>query len=202
MGSRAIAWVKESGLGFEFADVNLQSNRLSASGVAIGTAPVAYRADYKLETLSQFVTSRLLVNSRGDGWSRALDLRRTRSSKWSIRTNGEGFLALPDPGGDAADFSDALDCDLALSPLTNSMPVLRHGLLERGGPVDFLMAWVSLPDLGIHASRQRYTFVRKEGDKSVIRYESRDGDFVSDVTFDQEGLVIDYPRLGQRLVAR
>ena len=101
-----------------------------------------------------------------------------------------------------ADFSAALDCDLALSPLTNSMPVLRHGMLDGGGPFDFLMAWVSLPDLRIHASKQRYAFLRKEGEMSVIRYESRDADFVSDVTFDHDGLVVDYPKLGRRLVPR
>ena len=53
MGSRAIAWVKENGLGFEFVDVNLQPHRLTASGIAIGSAPVAYRVDYKLETLDE-----------------------------------------------------------------------------------------------------------------------------------------------------
>ena len=113
----------------------------------------------------------------------------------------EGFLALPEPGGAVAEFSGALDCDLALSPLTNSMPVLRHDLLEAGGPVDLLMAWVSAPDLAVYASRQRYRFVRKQGETSVIRYESRDSNFVSEVTFDRDGLVIDYPQLGRRLSA-
>jgi uncharacterized protein len=102
------------------------------------------------------------------------------------------------PGGDMTTFNEALDCDLAFSPLTNSMPVLRHGLLEGGGPVDFLMAWVAVPDLSVHASRQRYTFVRKTGDVSVVRYESESRDFVAELTFDAEGLVIDYPGIGRR----
>jgi hypothetical protein len=202
MGSRAIAWVKEDGLGFEFADVNLQPHRLTASGIAIGSAPIAHRVDYKLETLDDFITSGLFVTTRGEGWSRTLDLRRARSGKWSIRTKGEGFLALPDPGGAVADFAEALDCDLALSPLTNSMPVLRHALLDGGTPVDFVMAWVSVPDLTVHASRQRYTYVRKSGDLSVIRYESRDSTFVAEITFDQDGLVVGYPGIGHRLRAQ
>ena len=201
MRSRAIAWVKENGLGFEFADVDLQSRSLAASGVAIGTAPVAYRLDYKLATTDGFITSELLVTTRGDGWSRSLALRRDGSGTWTIDTAMDGFLALPEPGGDEAEFSAALDCDLALSPLTNSMPVLRHDLLEAGGPVDLLMAWVSAPDLAVYASRQRYRFVRKQGETSVIRYESRDSDFVSEVTFDRDGLVVDYPQLGRRLSA-
>jgi hypothetical protein len=198
MASRAITWVKEGGLGAEFANVNLQPSRLTASGIAIGSAPVGYRADYRLETLGEFVTSGLLVTTRGDGWSRKLELRRASSGTWSIRTAKVGFLALPDPGGDVAEFSDALDCDLALSPLTNSMPVLRHGLLDGGGPIDFVMAWVSLPELSVHASHQRYTFVRKAADGSVIRYESRDSAFAADITFDRDGLVVDYPGIGRR----
>jgi hypothetical protein len=200
MGSRSIGWVKEGGLGLEFADVYLQPHRLTASGIAIGTAPVGYRLDYKLETLTGFITSGLLVTARGDGWSRQLDLRRTKSGRWSVRTKQSGLLDLPEPGGDVADLSAALDCDLALSPLTNSMPALRHDLLEEGGPVDLVMAWVSVPDLSVHASGQRYTFVRSDSKTSVIRYESRDSDFVSEIAFDKDGLVVDYPKLARRLL--
>jgi hypothetical protein len=198
MASRAIAWVKEDSLGAEFADVIIEGGRLTATGIAIGSAPIAYRLDYKLETLSEFITSGLMVTTRGDGWSRELDLRRTRSGTWSTRASSNGFLALPDPGGDVGEFSEALDCDLGLSPLTNSMPVLRHGLLRGGGPVDFLMAWVSVPDLSIYASPQRYKFVRAKGDGAVIRYKSLASDFAADITFDSDGLVVAYPGIGRR----
>src|SRR6266571_8511097 len=161
MASRAIAWVKENQDGTESAEVLIRHNRLTATGVATGTTPVGYRLDYKLETDYGFTTLGLLVTSRGTGWSRRLDLRRNRRGQWSARTKGEGDADLPAPGGDTSLFSEALDCDLGLSPLTNSMPVLRHGLLRGGGPVDLLMAWVSVPDLHVYPSRQRYTFVRK-----------------------------------------
>jgi len=187
-------------MGLEFADVDVEPHRLTAVGIAIGTTPIAYRMDYKLETLGEFVTSGLLVETRGDGWSRKLDLRRTRSGKWSIRAAAVGASDLPAPGGDVADFAEALDCDLALSPLTNTMPVLRHGLLEGGGPLDFVMAWVSVPDLSVHRSGQRYTFVHREGDNSIVRYESSSRDFVAELTFDPEGLVIAYPGIGRRIV--
>jgi hypothetical protein len=98
-----------------------------------------------------------------------------------------------------APLNAALDCDLGLSPTTNSMPVLRHKLLAGGGPIDFLMAWVSVPDLSVRASAQRYTFVRVESGTVVVRYESTDSGFTADLTFDQDGLVIDYPGIGRRL---
>lgn len=203
MASRAVTWVKDDPLGAEFADVIIAPGlgaamRLTAKGIAIGSKPVGYRLDYKLETKSEFVTSGLGVVARGEGWRRKLDLRRLKSGRWTARTKVEGVIDIPPPGGDMARLFDALDCDLAWSPLTNSMPVLRHGLLSGGGPVDFVMAWVSVPDLSVHASRQRYTFARKAGDLSVIRYESRDTTFAAEVTFDSDGLVVDYPGIGHR----
>ena len=90
----------------------------------------------------------------------------------------------------------ALDCDLALSPLTNSMPVLRHGLLEKGGPLEFSMAWVSVPDLHVYPSGQRYTFIRKDDGESIIRYESSSRDFIADLSFDKHGLCLRYPGIG------
>lgn len=120
-----------------------------------------YRLDYQLATKDRYATERLVLRTLRQGWHRALELERDTSGRWSCRTEAEGSLDLPAPGGDLAAVAGALDCDLALSPLTNSMPVLRHRLHEGGGPVDFRMAWVSVPDLVVDASRQRYTFVRK-----------------------------------------
>jgi hypothetical protein len=45
---------------------------------------------------------------------------------------------------------------------------------------DFHMASA---DLSVHASRQRYTFVRAEGAGAVVRCESLDGDFKADITY-------------------
>ena len=151
--------------------------------------------------MADFITSGLLVTTKGQGWSRNLDLRRSPSGGWTIRTESEGFLALPEPGGDEAEIYEALDCDLGFSPLTNSMPVLRHDLLDGGGPLDFVMAWVSVPDLAVYASRQQYTFVRTSGDVAVVRYRSLDSKFVADLTFDSDGLVVDYPGIGRRVGA-
>src|SRR6266568_2077814 len=165
MVQRSIAWVKDDQQGAEFADVMIIRRRLTAAGTAMGFSPVRYRLDYKLETRSEFVTSGLLVDARGEGWSRRLDLRRHLSGRWTARTRARGTVDLPGPGGHMAAFKGVLDCDLALSPLTNTMPVLRHGLLSGGGPIDFVMAWVSVPDLAVHVSPQRYTFVNREGDR-------------------------------------
>jgi len=215
MRQRAIAWHKEDPAGAELAEVTLGDDVMFAGGVAIGGEPSAYRLDYSLETGSGFVTTRLQVTARGEGWRRTLNLRRDPAGAWTAATtaDGEAPEGLAPPGATAAEgagpagptgripwLDGALDCDLGLSPLTNSMPALRHRLLEEDGSVDLLMAWVSVPDLGVHASRQRYTALRdRPGGGRLIRFESLDSGFTAELAFDADGLVVDYPGIGRQL---
>lgn len=205
---RGVGWQKETHLGgAEWTDVVIRADRLSANGTAIGRSPIAYRLDYELDTGPDYVTRRLRVQSHGNGWRRHLDLRRGDDGSWTAEATLTGEPAeLPaadfaDPGASAdtlAGLAGALDCDLGQCPLTNTMPVLRHGLLRPSQPIDFVMAWVSVPDLSVRRSDQRYTFIEPDGSGgAIIRYES--GTFRADVRFDADGLVVDYPGLGQRL---
>jgi hypothetical protein len=196
---RSIAWVKTAGTGLEFAEVELDEKRMRATGVAIGGDPLPYRLDYTFNSRAHFITKWIALEVRGQGWRRSLHLRRDKAGEWDAEWESHGEALLPPPTGDMNAVRGALDCDLALSPLTNTMPVLRHGLLRGGGPVDFLMAWISVPDLSIVPSRQRYTFVRTDELVSVVRYESESRDFVADIVFDGDGLVVEYPGIGHRL---
>ncbi len=200
---RAITWLKDQGAEFAVADVgaaaDVSGGLLCATGVALGADPLPYRLDYELDCGDGYVTRWLSVRAHGAGWQRKLELSRDPDGGWTVEASAEGDpgLPLPPPGGDPASFRAALDCDLGLSPLTNTMPVLRHGLLAGGDPVDCLMAWVSVPDLAVLPSAQSYAFVRREAaGLSVIRFES--GAFAADVVFDDEGLVVDYPGIGKR----
>ncbi len=190
-------WAKDQPFGAELANMTVRGESLSATGVAIGSEPSPYRLDYQLTTTEGYVTARLIVRAEGPGWRRALNLERAASGAWSCATEAEGRLDRPPPGGDLSQVAGALDCDLGLSPLTNSMPVLRHRLHEGGGPVDVLVAWVAVPELAVYPSRQRYAFVRREGPARVVRFETLDGDFVADIAFDDQGTVLDYPGIAR-----
>jgi uncharacterized protein len=196
---RAVAWIKDDPFGVEFAEFQLSPERLRAEGVAIGTRPLPYRLDYELATAGAFVTSRLRVSSRGEGWRRTLDLRRSEAGVWSLVAHEIGDVGLPSAGGDPATFADALDCDLGLSPVTNLMPILRRGLLSGAGPVELIMAWVSVPDLSVRPDGQRYSYLRGGPEGHVLRYEATDGSFAADITVDREGIVVDYPGIARRL---
>jgi hypothetical protein len=191
-------WAKDEPYGAELVELVAGAGTLRAEGVAIGTEPAPYRLEYELTTTGGYVTARLLVRARGEGWGRVLDLRRSSSGAWSCTTGGDGGVELPPPGGDLAAVAGALDCDLALSPLTNTMPVLRAGLHERPGSEELLVAWVSVPDLGVRPSRQRYTFVRG-GPERVVRFDSLDSPFSAELRLDERAVVLDYPGIGRRV---
>ena len=123
------------------------------------------------------------------------------ANEWLVYEIHQQYLKDPDSVAPEwreflADLPDgALDCDLGFSPLTNTMPILRHGLHRGGAPVDLIMAWVSVPDLAVHPMRQRYTPLRAGADRALIRYEHADSSFTADLTFDRDGLVLHYPKL-------
>ncbi|MGI5366095.1 putative glycolipid-binding domain-containing protein [Streptomyces iakyrus] len=177
----AITWEVFASKGFETAWVQVRDGVLRARGRAVGTEPEPYWVTYDLDTADGFVTRRLRVTVDSAGGSRSLDLRHDGGGGWTA--DGE---RLPDVDG-------ALDCDLGLCPLTNTMPVLRHGLHRASGERELLMAWVSVPDLAVRPSRQTYTHLRP----GRVRFSS--GGFRSDLQFDKEGFVVDYPQLATRL---
>lgn len=162
-----------------------EPGRLLARGRAVGMVPEPYWLSYELETGEDYVTRRLTVRVEDACRVRELDLRRSQAGRWTV------------DGHPRPDLEGALDCDLGLCPLTNSMPVLRQALHQDAGEHRFLMAWVSVPDLAVRPSRQTYTHLGHTGSGGArIRYASED--FSADVEFDADGLVVDYPELAHR----
>jgi len=89
---------------------------------------------------------------------------------------------------DGADFFD-----VGWSPLFNSLPVIRDGLLDPGPPRDYVMRWVDVPSLDVRLSEQRYEPLGN----GVVRFSS--GSFTADIQFDETGFVISYPGIGTRI---
>ena len=124
----------------ESATIELGDDGLDARGVQIGRE---HRLRYELRTDAQLTTQALLARVHTPAGERSLELVRDADGGW--RANGE-----PQP-----DVEGALDCDLALSPLTNFMPARRLG----GKAADPCGVGV-VPDLEVLRSEQRYEPVR------------------------------------------
>jgi uncharacterized protein len=187
-------WLTES------AAVELGEGGLRATGTQLRADPLPFRVDYRLDATDGFVTRELDATSVGEGWRRTLALRHDGSGAWRAEVDDEGEV----PGGrwDGAlpDLPEALDIDLEFSPLTNTMPILRHRF-HQGGSGDFLMAFVPGPSLRIEASRQRYEHVRETPAGAVVRFVSLDSGFTADLELDADGLLAFYPRLARRVAA-
>jgi uncharacterized protein len=89
----------------------------------------------------------------------------------------------------------AIDVDLPLTPLTNTLPIRRLGL-HAGQSADLRVVYVSLPEFTVSIDPQRYTCL-EPGRR--YRYESLDSDFVREIETDAQGLVVSYPGLFRRV---
>ncbi|WP_205649332.1 putative glycolipid-binding domain-containing protein [Agromyces sp. LHK192] len=91
------------------------------------------------------------------------------------------------------DLADAVEIDLSVSPVTNTLPIRRLDL-PVGASADITTAYISVPELTVQPDPQRYT---RTGEREY-RYESLDSDFTRLITVDGEGIVVDYPGLFSR----
>lgn len=189
----------------EAATVTIRDDRLAAVGTS---RSASYATAWALRTGPDWVTEHLDISVRGLGWSRHLDLVRLPDGAWRADVHESGTApdglapaGLADPGS----LAGALDCDIALCPMTNTMPVLRLDLLgdrPRGEESTLVMAWVDVPSLQVLRSSQVYA-TREHFDPAtghgVVTYTSATRDFTADLTVDADGLVVDYPHLARRL---
>jgi hypothetical protein len=179
-----LVWQVVETAGFETAWIALDGLAVSATGRAAGQRPEPYWLTYSLQTDQQAATTRLEVTAVAAGAPRHLDLRRERDT-WTVN------------GAVRPDLDGALDCDLECSPLTNTMPIVRHGLHRGPGTERFVMAFVQVPSLQVVASQQTYTHLELGDRFARVRYAA--GSFTSDLVVDGSGLVVDYPTMARRI---
>jgi uncharacterized protein len=168
---------------------------LVGAGELVDRAGLAgpFRVDYELDLVQAWTAHRLVVRAEGAGWRRELWLRRDADGEWTCRRAVEPVDPGP-PIDDPARLRGALDCDLVSSALFNTPPVRRSGLHREPGRQDFLMAWVSIPDLRVTASRQRYGHLRP----GVVSFASESG-FTAEIEMDEEAYVVRYPLVALRV---
>lgn len=120
--------------------------------------------------------------------ARVLDLVSDGAGHWQFR-GGETIPAL----------DDCLDVDLYASAFTNTLPI-RRLQLDPGEAAEIRAAYIALPGLELAPARQRYTLLTRNTAESRWRYEGLGTDFVEEIRVDGEGLVLEYPRVGRRLL--
>jgi len=129
-----------------------------------------------------------------DSFSRAEGTQIGRGYEARWRLDGK-LLQVDVVGRDrvTAELGDADFFDLFASPFFNSLPVMRDGLLQAGPAHDYLMRFVTLPEMDVLRSEQRYD---PRGDRTVA---FSSGTFAADIEFDAEGFVTVYRGFLERI---
>lgn len=176
--------------------------RIGDTGLAADGSSVtgSYSTSWSLDATDEWRTRTLDINVQGIGWTRSLALARNPGGSWAAVARMQGDSDLPPAGlADPGSVDGALDCDLGLCPVTNTMPIRRLGLLGRTVPeTTLVMAWVEVPSLRVIRSDQVYA----SSTPGRVRYRSYSRDFQAELTVDPDGIVIDYPGLARRLATR
>jgi uncharacterized protein len=130
----------------------------------------------------------------------------TRSARLSARTDaGERALEVTTDGAGgwlldnrpAPHLDGCLDIDLESSALTNAFPVRRLGRAPGQG-ADAPGAYVRVDDLHVERLEQRYVRLEAQAPGRRFAYAAPAFDFTCVLTYDDAGLLLDYPCIAVR----
>lgn len=170
-----IVWQRLDTPGLEWAEVDRRADGTGVAGVVLVVEDgVIHRIDYALELDAAGLTRTVVVDARvGAGPPVRFDLRADGQGRWQR----DGVTVIDAPA--------CLDIDLGFSPLTNSLPIWRLGLVP-GASADIETAWLHFPGLDLRRGSQTYERISDR----TWRY--RSAGFEAPIEVDGDGLVIEY----------
>ena len=175
MTTRRVAWRRSDEVQTdEHCTLTLRDNGLSLVGTVLGAdggAPV--RIEYRVLADASGQSTAAHVRDLRGFETRTVVLERDLKGNW--RVDGKVVRAL----------KGCTDVDLGCSPSTNTLPI-RRLRLPVGASNTIKAAWVRFPELAVVKANQTYTRL----DEFTYRYKS--GDFESELTVDDDGLVAAY----------
>ena len=119
-------------------------------------------------------------------------LQRTDGVMVVLSSDGRGNWT--DAHGARPDLDGCIDIDFEMTPFTNSLPI-RRVPLGIGETKRFRMAYIPADTLEPFADEQIYTRLSQ----NTYCFEEADGSFTADITVDEDGFVVDYPGLFERV---
>jgi hypothetical protein len=176
-----IRWAEHEGDGLQQVVLSPVGEGISMHGMALVSSPQAVAVRFHLTAGADWIVRTLTLERLG--FEAMIRLAHDGAGHWTL------------DGQPAPDLDGALEPDISISPLTNTLPVRRLGLAE-GESRDIRTAYVDVDTMRVRADGQRYTCLVPD---RYYRYESLDGDFVRDIEFGPDGFVETYPGLFRRV---
>jgi len=134
------------------------------------------------------------------GWrTRRAEVRnisRAGHGRLVLESDGEGHWTvdgIPSPWLDGCH-----DVDVETSCFTNTFPVHRLAL-PVGAAAPAPAAYLRGEDLNVQRIEQEYVRLEDDGERQLYDYDCPTLDLACRLTYDQHGLVLDYPRVGSRV---
>ena len=193
---RAVAWRRLDVLGVELCRLLRVEKGMRLDGrahVLLGAEVAA--AVYDVELDERFVTRSVDVSiTTATRTTRvALDAVGGRWQATTDAVGGAGNVPTTDTS-DGHELDGCVDVDIGFTPSTNTLPIRRLNLVV-GESSDVDAAWVRFPELTVERLRQRY--MRLAEDR--YRYESLGSGFTAELVVDDDGLVVTYEGIWERV---
>ncbi|HEX5993891.1 MAG TPA: putative glycolipid-binding domain-containing protein [Jiangellales bacterium] len=172
--NRTLVWTARQWPGMEHTRLEATDSGVSVDGVIIAIVdgqPV--RLGYRLEC--------------DPSWQPVLiEVTQADGPATSLRRSGERWY--DGDGRERADLAGCRDVDIALTPLTNTIPIRRLSI-DVGESAEIDVVYIDPgPPLDVRPQRQRYT-------RTSDGYRYASGSFQADLAVDADGIVVDYPGL-------
>ena len=168
---RDVAWTALQWPGLEHVHVRFGPGGWRAAGIAVAV----------IDGEPTHVVYELATDSAGA--VRRLELRGPAGSI-SLLGDGHGHWT------DRPDLDGCLDVDIAITPLTNTLPIRRLNLTV-GESADIDVVYVQVPELVVERAVQSYA-------RTTTGYRYASGSFTADLDVDEDGLVTAYSDLWRR----
>jgi hypothetical protein len=123
---------------------------------------------------------------------RGFEIATTDGRKLAMSRRGGGWH--DSERGHLPAFDACIDIDLSATPFTNTLPIRRCGW-QTGQQRRIAMLFVPFDSFEPFVTEQIYTCLAPR----LFRFETADGSFTAELPVDEDGLVMDYPSLFQRL---
>ncbi len=173
--------------GLEHCVLRRDDGAITLEGVVIGAdRGASFAARYRVRTDAAACTRSVDLSFLG---APPVRLDADGRGGWTDRASGASVEAL----------EGCLDADIAVTPATNTLAIVRLGL-SPGDSARTLAAYLSAPPGGDASprpspARQLYTCLTP----TLYRYESLTTGFTAEIAIDAHGLVLDHPDTFRRL---
>ena len=144
-----------------------------------------WTVEYTIELDGAGATRTARITGRSAAGSRSALLEADGAGRWLVN------------GQPAPQLDGCLDVDLESSALTNALPVRRLALAV-AARASAPAAYVRAADLAVDRLEQTYLHAPGEGAGEYYDYAAPAFDFEARLTYDQSGLVLDYPGIAIR----